>query len=225
MEGKLATTNTTKRLDVDLSGVTSIKAESSNLEIHYTVSDTRREASLRYNDLMAKRPNVSFTRQGSTLIVNGTFTKGAACDTPFNFCDDRPLELYITGPSLESIVAAGSEMTYEATSQETLSVEHDDGYVGLSSRGRINTVSVKSAGGSFSSVDATIGTVNLDASRSSSTLASVDNLNITAQTDSCSSPVIVNANHAGTVLVNGQSWDSSVNYPCLALGIADRSND
>ena len=86
-------------------------------------------------------------------------------------------------------------------------------------------MSVKSAGGSFSSVDATIGTVNLDASRSSSTLASVDNLNITAQTDSCSSPVIVNANHAGTVLVNGQSWDSSVNYPCLALGIADRSND
>lgn len=223
MQGKLATTNTTERLEVDLAGVTALKTASSNLNVHYTVSDTHREATVRYNNLMVKNPDISFTRQDNMLVVHGTFTRGTICSGTFDFCDDRPLELYITGPSLDTILATGSDVRYETTSQDSLIVEQDDTTaVGVTSRGRIDTLSVKSTGGSFSATDATISTVSLDTLRGDSTFANIDVLNVTAQTSSCSTIATVNANSAATVKVNGQEWQPSTVYPCLGIQIFDR---
>lgn len=223
MQGKLATTNTTDRLAIDLAGVTALKTASSNLDVHYIVSDARREATIRYNNLMVKNPKVSFTRQDNVLIVHGTFAKGSICGGTFDFCDDRPLELYITGPSLDTILAAGSNVRYETTSQDSLIVEQDDTTaVGVTSRGRIDTLSIKSTGGSFSATDATISTVNLDTLRGDSTFANIDVLNITAQTSSCSTIATVNASSAAAVKVNGQEWQPPTVYPCLGIQIFDR---
>jgi hypothetical protein len=220
LRNELTGANTTDHLDADLQGVTTIKVNSSNLDVYYTVSDTHREARMEYNNLIAKNPKITFTKQGDTLTIISAFTKGTMCSNVFNLCDDKPVHLYLTGPVLGKIVAGQSGFSYAASSQDMLSVEQDENSsVGITSKGRIETVSVAANGGSLSADAATIGTVNLNASRSSNTFANVDALNITARTNSCSEPVMVSANSATTVLVNGQKWTPSTNYPCLGLAI------
>ena len=226
LQNKLVAPNEKKRLAVDLTGVTALRIRSSVGHVQYTVSDTRREAVLQYNNYVVKTPGITLTRQGDTLVVDGGYKKGSICYTRLNICDNtsmRFLDLSLTGPALETITAEHGDVVYKAASQDALSVEHgSDTLIEVTSNGHIGTVSVKGTGGSLDATSATIGTVNLDALRTSNAFASVDALNITAQTSSCSEPVTVTAKHAGTVQVNGQSWTPSTQYACLALQIDGR---
>jgi phage shock protein PspC (stress-responsive transcriptional regulator) len=218
--------NTTKQLAVNLEGVNTIKVTSSALDVHYSVSNDKQAAKLDYNDFLVKNPKAILERQGDTLLISGTFTKSDACASSGvwgSFCDDSPLDVYITGPALQTIVTDKADVIYTALSQDALSVEQNDStLVHVASTGTIGTVRVKAAGGSFNATDATIGSVALDVTRNNSTFASIKQLSVVSPTDSCSEPTTVQANHIGDLQVNGQTWAPSNNYACLAVQITDR---
>lgn len=226
LRDKFIGANTTKQLVADLNGLTTMKVASGAVEVHYTVSNDKKEVELAYNDYLVKTPKIVLERQGDALIVKGSFTKADACKASgvwVSFCDDRPLDVYITGPALKMITTDQADVSYTALSQDTLAIEQNDSaFVNISSKGQIGTVSVKATGSSINASDATIGSVILDASRNSSTFASIKQLSVVSQTDSCSEPTTIQANHIGDVQVNGQPWTSTNSYACLALQITDR---
>lgn len=224
---KFIGTNTTKELVANLDDITTMNVAANTVNVHYTVSSDKKEAKFSYNNYLVKNPKVSLEREGDALIVRGDFTKSDACKTSGvwkSFCDDRPLDVYITGPVLKNVVTNQADVSYAALSQDNLSVQQNDGaLVNISSKGSITTLSLKANGGSINANDATIGNVVLDTSRSNSTFASIRQLSVQSQTDSCSEPTTVQANHVGEVQVNGQTWSSANTYACLSLQITDRN--
>ena len=225
---KLVGTNTTKTLVANLDNLATINVDSEAVNVHYSVSSTVQEAKLAYNDNLVKNPKVSFERQGDALFVKASFTKSDACKASGvwgSFCDDRPLDVYLTGPALRTITTNKADVSYAATSQDALTIEQNDGaLVNITSVGSIGAVSVKATGGSINANDATIGNVVLDVSRGNSTFASIKQLSVVSQTDSCSEPTTVQANHIGEVQVNGQAWTPANTYACLSLQITDRNS-
>lgn len=227
IQNKLVAQNEKKLLAVDLTDVKAIRVRSSAVHLQYTVSDTQRDAVLSYNKYVVKTPNITLMRQGDTLIIDGTYKKGSICRTNLNICDDtsnRFVALSLTGPMLDAITAEHGDVIYETTSQDILSVEQTaETLVEVVSSGRIKNLSVKGTGGSFNATDATIDTVNLDSLHSNNTFASIDMLSIITKTNSCSEPIVVVANHVGTVWVNGRDWKPSTDYVCLTLRVDKRS--
>lgn len=169
---------------------------------------------------------MTLDRAGDTLVVKGSFNKTDACQASgvwLSFCEDKPLAVHITGPALQSFTTETADVSYEALTQENISVEQTgNSFVKLSSRGQIGTLNLNATRGSFSANDATVGTVNLSTLRHQSNFANINQLNINTETDSCSEPIYVSADHAGTVLVNGQAWNPAVKYPCVGLQLVDR---
>lgn len=226
IQSKLAQSNSSQQLSADLNNISSVKVASSGLKVYYTVSNDTKHATLKYNDFLIANPAVTLDRAGDTLVVKGSFNKTDACQASgvwLSFCEDKPLAVHITGPALQSFTTETADVSYEALTQENISVEQTgNSFVKLSSRGQIGTLNLNATRGSFSANDATVGTVNLSTLRHQSNFANINQLNINTETDSCSEPIYVSADHAGTVLVNGQAWNPAVKYPCVGLQLVDR---
>lgn len=226
IQSKLAESNSSQSLAADLTNVTALKVSSPGIKVYYTVSTDTKQATLKYNDFLLDNPVVTLDRSGDTLVVKGSFNKTDACQASgvwMSFCEDKPLAVYITGPVIRALTTESSDVIYEALGQDSLDVEQTgDSFVKVSSKGQIATLNVHATRGSMSAQDATIGIVNVNTLRHQSNFANVNQLNINTETDSCSEPIYVSADHAGTVLVNGQAWNPATKYPCVGLQLVDR---
>lgn len=219
---KASTSNVTKQLDVnsELDGVKKIDIRSRSIDLHYDVSDTKRMGSYAYSSFMIENPSVKLTRMGDTLVIESKVSEAGMCRSKLAFCTNLVVELNLTGPALEHIKTNASNTTYAAIQQDTLLLEQQPATdVVLTSIGSIGTLNVQTADGSLTATDATIVTANLNGTRGSTTFANVAAINVTAQTESCSEPLTISASHVGTLQVNGQSWNTSTQYPCLALQV------
>lgn len=223
---KASTPNVTKQLDVssELDGVKKLDIRSRSIDLHYDVSDTKRAGSYAYSSMMIERPSVKLTRMRDTLVIESSLREAGVCVSKINFCTNLVVELNLTGPALEQIKTNALNVTYAATQQDTLSLEQQSATdVVITSIGSIGTLDILTSDGSVTATDATIGSVRLSGDRGDISLANITELDVLTKTDSCTSEATnVQANHIGTVTINGQAWDRSVKLPCLTVNTDDQ---
>jgi len=216
----LSTSDVTKPLDVkgQFDGIKAIDVRSRGINLHYTVSDTSQKGSYAYNSFLVKKPSVSLTKLGDTLVVQDSFDQSEWCSRAFVSCNMLSVDVYLSGPTLEHLTTNGFNTSYAAIQQDNLVVEQKEATdFTLTSVGMIKILQLTTEDGNLTANDAIIGTVNVTGSRGRINLATVSALNITTNITSCSTPFVINGTNLGAVKVNGQDWNLSNESSCLVM--------
>lgn len=198
------------------------------ITVNYNVDPTRTEATVWYNKALTKNdPQVSLqTSTEGTLTVNVPVAD-SQCLPDVTSCRTQTT-VTIVGPELESISAQASNLVrYIVDAQDKLVVSaRADGRVELQSVGTIDKLEATLSNESrLDTLQAGVKTITLtvEDALSNADLATMDTVVLTI-------PTACATNHGGgtiamkrarTIMVNGLSFDKTVDYPCMTIQSED----
>lgn len=192
-------------------------------DIVYEVSPEQPSAKLSYNQKIFSHPDLSFKREGTTLVVTGTLSSNQFCRDSFFVPCFGTAKLYLYGPSIANLDISNASVSYKATTQDSLeALVTNNASLKIASNGSIGQLhaTVQNAS-SIDAADASIGNAELTANvHSSASFTSVESLALTAS-ESCNvsdkfrTDIIVGT--AKSITLNGKPWNEGMNTPCVTL--------
>lgn len=206
-----------KVINLDLVDVSSLKIDPGNVTVNYhVIAGKTAYAELNYNKLnINHQPKITSQRDGNaaSLIIE----KSDNCQRPG--CGHMAM-LDIYGPALKSIELIGGSLSYQADSQDMLSlVQAKDTEIVVGSNGVIKNMDVKQAdNASLEASGANIDTLRLQAENNGRFRgASLRNLGIDAPTTCAhNKSTDVTIQSADTITINGAAWNGD-DVKCLTI--------